>query len=383
APLTKAHASGVTFYGPTAVDPTGDMTKVFGKNTPEWTEGMNSQKANPGTKERNLAQTDFVGIAIHCAKNANSICAGNPNARPDSLPDEVGGYSGFKALFGAKYVNPAINGGSASMLKLNGDPITDQFGQNGFPGFDGLFATTTLAYVAQMQEAGVSVTFGYISDAHDQHGIAGEIHATRGPGEADYVAQLHAYDVAFGQFFARLAAHGIDKSNTLFVFTVEEGDHFVGSTAFPANCDGIHTPCTYGLVGEINGNLTGLLATQQGIATPFTVHADMAPTIYLNGNPARDALATRAFGRALGNLTALSPYTGQTDHIAAALADSVGMNALHMVTPDPQRTPTLVMFAHPDYFLFTGAPNCTSPCITVPTTPPTNTFAWNHGGIQP
>ncbi len=24
-----------------------------------------------------------------------------------------------------------------------------------------------------------------------------------------------------------------------------------------------------------------------------------------------------------------------------------------------------------------------SPCITVPTTPPTSTFAWNHGGIQP
>jgi hypothetical protein len=59
------------------------------------------------------------------------------------------------------------------------------------------------------------------------------------------------------------------------------------------------------------------------------------------------------------------------------------MKALHMVTADPQRTPTLVMFAHADYFLFAGAPNCNSPCITVPTTPPTNTFAWNHGGIQP
>jgi len=59
------------------------------------------------------------------------------------------------------------------------------------------------------------------------------------------------------------------------------------------------------------------------------------------------------------------------------------MKALHMVTADPQRTPTLVLFAHPDYFLFAGAPNCTSPCITVPTTPPTSTFAWNHGGIQP
>jgi hypothetical protein len=380
--LLQGHASGVTVYGPAAPDPAGDMTRVFGALSPEWNEGVASQKANPGTAKRNLAQTDFVGLAIHCAKTADSICAGNPNARDDKLPDEVGTYTGFKGLFGAKYVIPAINGGSAVLKKLNGDPITDQFGQPGFPGFDGLFATTTLALVAQMQEAGVAVTFGYISDAHDQHGLSGEIHATRGPGEADYVQQLKDYDTAFGQFFARLAAHGINKSNTLFVFTVEEGDHFVGSAPSPANCDGVHTPCSYSLVGEINGNLTGLLAAPPfNIVTPFTVHADMAPTIYLNGNPGRSDVVTRDFGRALGNLQATSLYTGNTDVLAAALADSVGMNALHMVTADPQRTPTLVMFAHPDYFFFT-ATSCGMSCLTVPTTP-NNNFAWNHGGIQP
>jgi hypothetical protein len=390
APLTKDHAFGVTVYGlPTATDPAGDMTKVFGEGSPEWNEGKASQLANPGTPERALAQTDFVGIAVHCAKKPDSICTGNPHARPDLLPDEPGGYDGFDGLFGAKYVNPAITGGSAVMNKLNGQPITDQFDQPGFPGFDGLFATTTLSYVAQMQEAGIPVTFGYISDAHDQHGKAGEIHATRGPGEADYVAQLKAYDDAFATFFDRLAADGITKQNTLFVFTTEEGDHFAGSQPTNPGCDGVNTPCTYPLVngnrfiGEINGNLAGLLATQQGITTPFTVHADMAPTIYLNGNPGRTADVTRRFGRAVGALTAVNPYTGNTDHITEALADPVEMKTLHMITADPQRTPTLTMFALPDYFLFAAAPNCSSPCITVPTTPPTNTFAWNHGGIQP
>jgi hypothetical protein len=232
-----------------------------------------------------------------------------------------------------------------------------------------------------MQEAGIPVTFGYISDVHDQHGAAGEIHLARGPGEADYVQQLAAYDEAFGQFFDRLAADGIDQSNTLFVFTVEEGDHFVGSPPTNPGCDGVTTPCTYSLIGEINGNLAGLLATQQGITTPFTVHADMAPAIYITGNPTRTDPVTRDFGRALGQLTAVSPYTSQTDKLAVALADPVGMKALHMVTADPQRTPTLVMFAHPDYFFFAAAPDCTSPCITVPTTG--STFAWNHGGIQP
>ncbi|HET6944367.1 MAG TPA: hypothetical protein VFI01_03380 [Gaiellaceae bacterium] len=378
----------------TGTGPAGDMTKVFGSGSPEWNEAATSNAAPAGTAARNLAQTDFVGLAVHCASTTTSICHDNPNARPDQLPDEAG-YAGFQGLFGAKYVNPAICtvstsnctnatvNGQTALKKLDGTQITDQFGQPGFPGFDGLFASTTLSYVAQMQEAGIPVTFGYISDAHDQHGVAGEIHATRGPGEADYVQQLHNYDVAFGQFFDRLAADGINKSNTLFAFTVEEGDHFAGAQPTNPSCDGVTTPCTYSLVGEINGNLAGLLATQQGITTPFTVHADMAPTIYLTGNPSRTAPVTRAFGRAVGALTAVNPYTGQTDHITAALADPVEMKTLHMVTADPQRTPTLTMFAQPDYFLFAGAPNCTTPCITVPTTPPTNTFAWNHGGIQP
>jgi len=366
----------------TGTGPAGDITKVFGADSEEFKEAEASNAAPAGTAERNLAQTDFVGLAIHCAKDGG-ICAANASARPDLLPGEQGGYNNYLGLFGAKYVNPAINGGNAVVNNLNDQAITDQFDQPGFPGFDGLFASTTLAYIAQMQEAGIPVTFGYISDAHDQHGKAGEIHATRGPGEADYVQQLKNYDEAFGKFFDRLAAHGIDKSNTLFVFTVEEGDHFAGSQATDPNCDGANTPCTYDLVGEVNGNLTGLLATQQGITTPFTVHADMAPTIYLNGNPLRTSAVARAFGRAVANLTTDNPYTGQTDKLTAALADPVEMDLLHMVTADPQRTPTLTMFAQADYFLFTGAQNCSSPCITVPTTPPTSTFAWNHGGIQP
>jgi hypothetical protein len=367
----------------TGTGPAGDMTKVFGSGSPEWLEAQASNAAPAGTAARAKAQTDFVGMAVHCAKTADSVCDGNSNARPDLLPDEPGGYDGFKGLFGAKYVNPAITNGSDTVKKLNGQPVTDPFGQPGFPGFDGLFATTTLGYVAQMQEAGIPVTFGYISDTHDQHGVAGEIHATRGPGEADYVQQLRDYDAAFASFFQRLADDGIDKSNTLFVFTVEEGDHFVGSDPTPAGCDGVNVPCTYPLVGEVNGNLAGLLATQEGITTPFTVHSDMAPTIYLTGNPGRTAPTTRAFGRALGHLSAMNPYTSQTENLSAALADPVGMKALHMVTADPQRTPTLTMFAQPDWFLFAAAANCNTPCVTVPTTPPTNTFAWNHGGIQP
>jgi hypothetical protein len=364
----------------TGTGPNGDMTKVFGQGSAEWNEAVASNAAPPNTAARALAQTDFVGIAVHCA-SGGGICTGNSHARPDLLPDEPGGYNGFSGLFGAKYVNPAITGGSATLNDLDGQPITDPFNQPGFPGFDGLFAGTTLSYIASMQEAGIPITYGYISDAHDGHGLHGEQHIAYGPGQPGYVAQLKAYDQAFERFFARLTADGITKDNTLFVVTVEEGDHFAGAAPTPAGCDGVITPCNYSLLGEVNGNLAGLLATQQGITTPFTVHSDMAPTVYLTGNPARSAPVTRDFERAVGQLTAVNPYTSQTDHLTAALADPAAMKTLHMITADPQRTPTFTMFAQPDYFLFAAAPNCAAPCITVPTTPPT--FAWNHGGIQP
>src|SRR5499425_3349683 len=96
----------------TGTGPGGDMTKVFGAGSPEWLEAQASNAAPAGSAARNLAQTDFVGMAVHCGAGGG-ICAGNPNAKPDLLPDEPGGYDGFLGLFGAKAVNPAIASGSA------------------------------------------------------------------------------------------------------------------------------------------------------------------------------------------------------------------------------------------------------------------------------
>ena len=345
-----------------------DVPKVFGAGSPEAAEVA----ANPAR-----ATADFVGIGVHCAQGSG-LCSAANNGRPDLLPDEPGGYTGFAGLFGHKYVAPRISP-SGPLTDLSGAMIGDFAGNVGFPGFDGLSAAVSLAYVAAMQEHGIPVTFAYISDAHDNHTTAGA--AAFGPGEAGYTAALKAYDDAFARFFDRLAAAGIDKSNTLFVFTVDEGDHFVGSAPSPANCNGGSRPCTYALKGEISGNLAGLLATQQGITTPFTVHSDSAPTIYITGNPARDAGVTRAFGRALGRLTANNPITGKTDQLTVALADAVSMKLLHMVTADPMRTPTLTLFADPNYFLFAGPPNCSAPCLTVPAPGTVPLFAWNHGDV--
>ena len=119
------------------------------------------------------------------------------------------------------------------------------------------------------------------SDAHDAHPFGPAF----GPGQAGYVAALKAYDNAFASFFTRLTNDGITSRNTLFIFTADEGDHFVGGPPSPSGCDGVTVPCTYSQIGEINANLAGLLATQQGITTPFNVHSDSAPTVYITGNP--------------------------------------------------------------------------------------------------
>ncbi|HSP71869.1 MAG TPA: hypothetical protein VLN26_05835 [Gaiellaceae bacterium] len=351
-----------------------DIPTVFGPASPQAAEVA----ANPGQ-----AFADFVGIGIHCAQGS-AVCSSANGGRPDALPDEPGGYSGFDGLFGAKYVDPLIFPGGTP-TDLGGNTIQDAGGHVGFPGFDGMEATVTLSWIAHMQEAGVPVTYAYISDAHDAHGTAGNIHFAYGPGEAGYVQQLKDYDTAFGTFFHELAAHGIDKSNTLFVFTVDEGDHFVGDQPTPAGCDGVTTPCTYNRVGEINADLRRMIRTQFGDTTNFTVHSDDAPNVYITGNPSQTDPTTRTLEREMGGLSWLNPYTGTVENgIMVALADRTEMKTLHMVTADPARTPTFTPFADPNWFFFaTGGGACATPadCAFIPARS-NQSFAWNHGDIQ-
>jgi hypothetical protein len=376
----------------TGTGATGDITTVFGNPSPQATEAIASAAAPSGSAARNKAQTDFVGFAIHCAKGSATCASG----QPDNLPAEPGGYSGFNGLFGAQEIDPLLTGQPATtaVTGLDGQPINDPFGQPGFPGFDGMSAAASLAYTASMQEKGVPVTYAYISDAHDNHGTAGNAHTAYGPGSAGYVAQLKAYDDAFSAFFSRLAADGINKSNTLFVFTVDEGDHFVGRSPTPAGCDGVTTPCDWtGQVGEVTANIDTLVQNQfpslgsqflgSGAPNAFTVHGDDAPTFYLakvgtgGGQLAQDDPLNREFERDAAKLTAVNPYTGATDPLMAAMADQAEMKLLHMYTPaDPNRNASFAYFGDPTYFL-TDFPSST--CLTCINP----AFAWNHGDIQP
>jgi hypothetical protein len=368
----------------------GDLQSVFGSDPTELAAALAEVTAN-----RNGAIADFEGIAIHCAAGS-AVCATANHGEPDILTQEPGGYTGFNALYGHKFVAPVISPGGP-LNDLDGNLVSDTHGNAGFPGFSGISAAQTLSYVAAMQEHGVPITYAYISDAHDNHAhdIATApaacstdpelaLGAANGPGSICYVAQLAAYIEAFGKFFARLAADGINKQNTLFVITADEGDHYAGGSPFNPSCDGVTIACSYinpatskSDVGEFDTNLTGLLATEQSITATFDSQFDMVPVFYIAGNPAVGDPLARSFERAAAKLTAVNPLTGNTDNLTEALADPVELKLLHMVTGDPQRTPSFVMFGDPDYFHLTGAQNCNSPCVFQ-----SAGFAWNHGGID-
>jgi hypothetical protein len=346
---------------------TGEIARIFGAGSPE----QNEAKSNPAQ-----AMADFVGVAIHCSPGSR-FCE-TQNARPD-------GVTPYEALFGARYVNPAITGGDPCVNDTSGQPIKDVTQTwCGFPGFDADFAKNTLGQVFQMQKAGVPVTFGYITEAHDAHTDGHSL----GPGESTYKQQLAEYDSAFETFFQQLASIGIDRTNTLFVVTVDEGDHFAGGPGTPQPdgslayardmCTDL-TACPANQIGMLTANLHGLLPAE----TPaFDIHADTAPTVYVHGDPAhpngpsRTDPAVRRLERHLLAAKVLDPYLGEAVPIAVGLADPVTEKTLHMVNADPKRTPTFTLFGNDDFFFLTSDP-CSSVSVCV-----VPKFGWTHGGIQ-
>ncbi len=197
--------------------------------------------------------------------------------------DEPGGYTGFNALYGNINAAPAIcQGASAAACDANGhvkdidgNVITDAYGHPGFPNVFSPTATQSLGYAAAMLEKGLPVVYLYVADVHDRNPLPLDPTTNRptaahafGPGEAEYVAQLKAYDAASGKFFARLAADGITKDNTLFMIVPDENDHFVGGQPLPVGCNGTVTPCTYTQIGEITTILNRLLSPPMSTSCP-------------------------------------------------------------------------------------------------------------------
>ena len=407
-----------------------DLQNVFGPGSPE----VNQLNADTGDSFRDKEVADYLGLAVHCAQS-DSFCssaqavkfgqtAPSASASTDALPDEPGGYLGFHAVFGHRYLQPqlaqasnsggnrVVNGhtypvvnSSGNLVDLNGNEIDGAFlppHTPGFPGFGGISAAQSLAYVADMQETGVPITYGYISDAHEkkfgQSGCSNRGTA-QGPGDSCYKANLAAYNLAFTKFFQRLADDGIDASNTLFIITADEGDHFAGANVGraidpTATCTG--TPgtlgysCSYpaGTLGEEAVNIHGLLQNQLGNSTPF-YNESQGNSVYIHGNPGPNDATTRQLERDFANAKANNTYDADpAQTIVNYEADPAVEQLLHFTNADPNRTPSFTVFPKPDYFFSIGnsdscgagttADNAAAKCTTV-----NNGFAWDHGYYAP
>ena len=93
-----------------------DLQNVFGAGSPE----VNQFTAD-GDSFKDPEVADYLGLGVHCAQ-ADSFCStaqavkfgqGSPSATAvvDSLPNEPGGYSGFQAVFGHRYLQPQLQAG--------------------------------------------------------------------------------------------------------------------------------------------------------------------------------------------------------------------------------------------------------------------------------
>jgi hypothetical protein len=361
----------------------------------------------------------FIGEAIHCGLG-DSKCETASKAQIDNPPPaNKPGSDTYKGLFGHKYIKPfltanaqapapyRVTDNAGNLVDLDNREIADGSGNPGFPGFNPT-ATQSLAMLAALQEAGVPVTYGYISDIHERKPYSSNCTTATatftgnalGPGDACYVENARLYDQAFKKFLDRLAKDGITPKNTLFVIGAEENDHFAGANVGRANhpndppdCDGVTVPCRYAAnqVGEVQTNLPGLLAAERGNTTPFTVEPQGA-TIYVTNtkgaavSPPADDPAVRQLERDTAALTANNPHSGvQGEKVVNYQAGATEQRILHLMTADPQRNPTYTIFPKPDYYFDPAVPACTgtspnpaSACVTV-----NSNFAWIHGYYSP
>jgi hypothetical protein len=438
---------------------TSDISNVYGANSPQFAFGnwsFNTAFDEHFGAGSDIGETDFEGLAIHCSladSGPGGKCAMANGGAADALPDEPGGYMGYDALFGAVNVNPVLTGQPDQPLPANYTPagdtpppagnwqappvydvfapnatdtgrhavsvdnlkastlpappaayqpgktdtsqVLDEGGQAGFPGFDGMEANNALGYTAAMQEAGVPVTYTYLSDVHDDQ--YGENNGDAfGPGELGHELQLREYNAAFDAFFDRLARDGINKSNTLFLVTVDEGDHYDGSAPLNAGCNGVTTPCQYTAadgtrnVGEVDTSLPGLLKSLYPTQTipAFGFDFDDAPALVVPNQsspsgqrPGPNDPTVRTLERDVSGASEFNPIVGHDVPITVNMADEYEETILHMVNADPNREPTLTLFGDPSFFFQSS---CDTGASTQPGCPLQDPgFAWNHGDIQP
>ena len=282
--------------------------------TPRSTSPRCSAPARPRRprRRRTRARRSPTSSASACtAPRARRLREPATHARPDLLPDEPGGYSGYKGLFGAKYVNPVIKP-SGPMTDLDGNTIQDANGHAASPASTGCGRRTRSPTSPRCRRPAIPVTYAYISDAHDGHGTP-----------------EHPLRIRAGRGRLRAAAARLRQGVRKVLRPAGRGRHQQDEHAVrvhrgrgrpfrrrrsrtPAGCDGVTTPCNYETASaRSTPTSAGMICTQYGDTTLFSVHSDDAPNVYVNGQPAPDRPRSAQPRTGDGRADWLNPYTGR------------------------------------------------------------------------
>ena len=342
-------------------------------------------------------QTDFVGIAIHCAQvvdaaSARAIRTRSPICSRTSraaTPASTRCSARSTSIRRSPAARPCVERHARrSRSRIRSATAASRAST-------GCSRRTRSAYVAQMQESGVPVTYGYISDVHDLHvpNLARRlVLAARPPVRARsrYEQQLQAYDDAFASFFQRARSardhteqHAVRRSPSTRATTSPAASARRSPAAWLVYD---HRPCTNLSSVPDEPDRRGE-REHQGPAPGRRAglrHPLRRRTGVLRERPAGRDRPDRAQARAgrRQRCSSLDPYSAtrrarcRSVPLTQALADTVEEKALHMVNADPNRTPTFTMFGNPDFFFRrrTRARECRV-CVNPG-------FAWNHGDIQ-
>ena len=194
-----AVATANTVLENTGTGPNGDITKVFGNPSPQCDRGRCVRgRARRTRAARAKAQTDFVGFAIHCAAGLRDL-RDRPDRRAAGRARRLHRVQGPVRRPGDRPAADRPAAGDAGDRPRRQARSSIRSASPASRASTGCSPRPRSPTRAEMQEAGVPVTYAYISDAHDFHGVAGNVHTAFGPGSAGYVAQLKAYDDAFAR----------------------------------------------------------------------------------------------------------------------------------------------------------------------------------------
>lgn len=271
-----------------------------------------------------------VGWADWELESSSELARNHVAVAPGISPSNYLGYAvhypGGRTVFGLP------NLPSVSSARLLGDPGSEVGTFSG--GWDSNFGPDrSLTSAAALLTHGVPVVYDYIRSVHSAPGGG-----TLVPGTAAYGANLSHYDTAFGDFFAALAKAGINRSNTDFVFTTDEGDHFSPG-------------------GELGASLPALMGKAGMDTSGLTVTGSSAAMLYAKAGAAIS----------LAGLTAVPGW-----HY---LASGPALRAIHVQTADPALyDPAAILFSEPSWYY--GSSGAQTSITADPN------YLWNHGTVS-